>query len=35
MRIDGDDELDWLLTLGAVVRTEEGGSLSKGEAAGR
>jgi len=32
MRIDGDDELDWLLTLGAVVRTEEGRSLSKGEA---
>lgn len=32
MRIDGDDELDWLLTLGAVVRTEEGGSLRKGDA---
>jgi len=23
LRIDGTDELDWLLTLGAVVRTEE------------
>jgi hypothetical protein len=31
MRIDGDDELDWLLTLGAVVRTEDGASLHKGE----
>jgi hypothetical protein len=30
MRIDGEDELDWLLTLGAVVRTEEGESLRKG-----
>jgi hypothetical protein len=30
MRIDGADELDWLLTLGAVVRTEDGESLSKG-----
>jgi hypothetical protein len=31
MRIDGADELDWLLTLGAVVRTEDGESLHKGE----
>jgi hypothetical protein len=31
MRIDGADELDWLLTLGAVVRTEDGVSLRKGE----
>lgn len=31
MRIDGDDELDWLLTLGAVVHTEDGESLHKGE----
>jgi hypothetical protein len=31
MRIDGADELDWLLTLGAVVRTEDGESLRKGE----
>jgi hypothetical protein len=31
MRLDGDDELDWLLTLGAVVRTEDGESLRKGE----
>ena len=31
MRIDNDDELDWLLTLGAVVRTEDGESLRKGE----
>ncbi len=30
LRIDGPDELDWLLTLGAVVRTEDGQSLSKG-----
>jgi hypothetical protein len=30
MRIDGADELDWLLTLGAVVHTEDGESLSKG-----
>jgi hypothetical protein len=30
LRIDGADELDWLLTLGAVVRTEDGRSLSKG-----
>jgi hypothetical protein len=30
LRIDGADELDWLLTLGAVVRTEEGRSLRKG-----
>jgi hypothetical protein len=29
LRIDGADELDWLLTLGAVVRTEDGGSLRK------
>jgi hypothetical protein len=33
MRIDGPDELDWLLTLGAVVRTEDGGSLRKGGSA--
>jgi hypothetical protein len=32
LRIDGDDELDWLLTLGAVVRTEDGESLRKGGA---
>jgi hypothetical protein len=31
LRIDGDDELDWLLTLGAVVRTENGESLRKGD----
>jgi hypothetical protein len=31
MRIDGADELDWLLTLGAVVHTEDGESLRKGE----
>jgi hypothetical protein len=31
LRIDGADELDWLLTLGAVVRTEDGESLRKGE----
>jgi hypothetical protein len=31
LRIDGADELDWLLTLGAVVRTEDGVSLRKGE----
>jgi hypothetical protein len=30
LRIDGADELDWLLTLGAVVRTEDGASLRKG-----
>ncbi len=30
LRIDGDEELDWLLTLGAVVRTEGGESLRKG-----
>ena len=30
LRIDGPDELDWLLTLGAVVRTEDGQALSKG-----
>ena len=32
LRIDGADELDWLLTLGAVVRTEDGESLRKGDA---
>jgi len=32
MRIDGADELDRLLTLGAVVRTENGESLRKGDA---
>ncbi len=32
LRIDGPDELDWLLTLGAVVRTEDGESLRKGNA---
>jgi hypothetical protein len=32
LRIDGPDELDWLLTLGAVVRTEDGESLRKGDA---
>jgi hypothetical protein len=31
LRIDGPDELDWLLTLGAVVRTEGGKSLRKGD----
>jgi hypothetical protein len=31
MRIDSDEELDWLLTLGAVVHTEDGESLRKGE----
>jgi hypothetical protein len=31
LRIDGADELDWLLTLGAVVRTEDGKSLRKGD----
>jgi len=31
MRIDGEEELDWLLTLGAVVCTEDGESLHKGE----
>lgn len=30
MRIDGAEELDWLLTLGAVVQTEDGDSLRKG-----
>jgi hypothetical protein len=29
LRIDGPDELDWLLTLGAVVRTEDGRSVRK------
>jgi hypothetical protein len=32
LRIDGPDELDWLLTLGAVVHTEDGASLRKGDA---
>ena len=32
MRIDGADELDWLLTLGAIVRTEDGQILRKGDA---
>jgi hypothetical protein len=32
LRIDSADELDWLLTLGAVVRTEDGESLRKGDA---
>src|ERR1700730_3060679 len=31
LRIDGADELNWLLTLGAVVRTEDGKSLRKGD----
>jgi hypothetical protein len=31
LRIDGPDELDWLLTLGAVVSTEDGESLRKGD----
>jgi len=31
LRVDGPDELDWLLTLGAVVRTEDGESLHKGD----
>ena len=31
LRIDGEDELDWLLTLGAVVRTENGETLRKGD----
>jgi hypothetical protein len=35
LRIDGADELDWLLTLGAVVRTEDGASLHKGDTAVR
>jgi hypothetical protein len=29
LRIDGPEEFDWLLTLGAVVRTEGGESLRK------
>jgi len=29
LRVDGPDELDWLLTLGAVVRTEDGKSVRK------
>jgi len=33
LRIDGAEELDWLLTLGAVVRTEDGESLRKGNTA--
>ena len=32
LRVDGPDELDWLLTLGAVVCTEDGQSLSKATA---
>ena len=32
LRVDGPDELDWLLTLGAVVHTEDGESLRKGDA---
>jgi len=32
MRIDGDAELDWLLTLGAVILAEDGESLRKGAA---
>ena len=31
LRIDGEDELDWLLTLGAVVRTADGQYLRKGD----
>jgi hypothetical protein len=31
LRIDGPDELDWLLTLGAIVRTEDGKALRKGD----
>ena len=31
LRIDGDEELDWLLTLGAVVHTQDGKSLRKGD----
>jgi len=31
LRIDGADELDWLLTLGAVVHTADGDSLRKGD----
>jgi len=34
LRIDGADELDWLLTLGAVVHTGNGVSLRKGDAQG-
>jgi hypothetical protein len=30
LRIDGPEEFDWLLTLGAVVRTEGGQSVRKG-----
>ena len=33
LRIDGADELDWLLTLGAVVHTEDGETLRKGDTA--
>jgi len=29
LRIDGPDDLDWLLTLGAVVHTEDGNYLRK------
>jgi hypothetical protein len=31
LRIDSADELDWLLTLGAVVHTEDGTALRKGD----
>jgi len=31
LRVDNADELDWLLTLGAVVRSEDGVSLRKGD----
>jgi hypothetical protein len=34
LRIDGADELDWLLTLGAVVHTGDGSSLRKGDGRG-
>jgi hypothetical protein len=30
MRIDGDEEFDWLLTLGAVVKLEDGDAVRKG-----
>jgi len=33
LRIDNADELDWLLTLGAVVHTEDGAALRKGDEA--
>ena len=35
LRVDSADELDWLLTLGAVVHTEDGVSLRKGDTAPR